>query len=419
MITVRVPKAYLSFAMLILLLASCGSGGGGSGDGGGSGQSARYVDAVTPSDGSGIDYGASLTFLIHNSNTAGNGSGVYELIIYNDSGQGVIVKSVSGVSEDGNGLAKWKPGLAFNESRQYWWKWKALFETTSGPVNVESDLLTFFVVKNDAGQTISPRNGGYMDVNSASFPAIAVSNAYTLPGASVTYDMELYSNSDLTALVAYVSGVEQDDSEAYTTFFPGVTLDSGRTYYLLARPVIGGAPLTWRGVFSFSVKNLCEISGSRYAQNAISVTIGKQCDLIAFNDPAQALGPPNGKGEGDPNHYTGFISLSRDGSIVLEMGKTVINGPGDDVRVWEYVSTEELEVFAGQSEIGPWFSLGAAWCGEFCDFDLGRAGLNYARFIKILDISSSAGSCHETAGADIDAVYALGAASSSSQCDLF
>jgi len=416
MISVRAPRAYLALVMLLIQLASCGSGGGG-GDGG-SGASARYVDAVTPSDGSGVNYGASPTFIVHNASTAQNGSGVYEIIIYSDGGSVNVLASVSGVSEDGNGSAVWTPGLTFDESRQYWWKWKAVFGAGSGSENAESDLLTFFVVKSDAGQSISPRSGGYMDVNSASFPVFAVLNAYTLSGANVTYDMELYSDSALNALVAYVSGVKQDDSEAYTTFFPGVALNSGQTYYWLARPVIGGQPLNWRGVYPFTVKNLCEISGSSYAQNAISFTRGEECGLIAFNNPAQALGRPNGSGH-DPSNYGGFISLSRGGSIVLEMGRTIINRPGDDLRVWEYVSTEELEAFAGQSEIGPWFSLGVEWCGDFCDFDLGRAGLNYARFIKILDVSSLAGGCYETAGADIDAVYALGAASSSSQCNLF
>lgn len=419
-------KAAITVALLLLQLASCGGGGGGgslAGDsgGGGSGSSNRldqYVDVTMPTDGSGINYGASITFLVHNADMAENGNGVYELVFYNDSGSNEVLDSLSGVTEDSNGSVVWTPGFTFDESRQYWWKWSATFETGNGPVSVESDLMTFFVIKINAAQAISPRSGGYMDVNIASTPAIAVSNAYAQQGADVTYDMELYSDSALTNLVAYATGVEQDDSEEFTTFFPGGALDFNQTYYWQARPVIGGEPLDWRGVFSFTVKNLCEISGSRYAQNAISLTRGQECSLISFNDPAQALGSPNASGNNTFN-YKGFVSLSRGGSVVLEMGRTIINRPGNDLRVWEYVSTEELEVFAGQSEIGPWFSLGVEWCEEFCDFDMGRAGLNYARFLRIKDVSSLDGGCYETAGADIDAVYALGAASGSGQCDLF
>jgi len=134
-------------------------------------------------------------------------------------------------------------------------------------------------------------------------------------------------------------------------------------------------------------------------------------------DPTDALGPPDAAGFTGPDELGwGYYSLDVDGSIVVEMGATVANGSGPDIRIWEYISIEPIEVFAAYSEAGPWNSLSTQRCEDFCDFDLGFAGMLYARFFKIVDLWPLSERCHETAGADIDSVEALNTADEPAQC---
>ena len=169
---------------------------------------------------------------------------------------------------------------------------------------------------------------------------------------------------------------------------------------------------------SFTVKNMCDISGSGYAENYFDHISPTVCSLILPN-PSEAFGPPNASGTSN-SEYSGFVSLNHGGSVGFEMGRTVVNGPGNDIRVYEYVSDEPLEALVAQSELGPWISLGALFCGDsYCEFDLGRSGINYARFVKIVDMWSAAASCYATAGSDIDAVVGLNVASDAGQCAVY
>ncbi len=137
-----------------------------------------------------------------------------------------------------------------------------------------------------------------------------------------------------------------------------------------------------------------------------------------YTDPSEALGPPNaGVFVPGSRNYYGFVSLGIDGSIVLRMALPVADGLGADIRVYQSVSNEPLEVWVSSSMIEEFVSLGIKNCGkrggafnQYCEFDIKDSGYKSIRYVFIKDKQRSQVPdiyCHESAGADIDAVQGL------------
>jgi len=141
----------------------------------------------------------------------------------------------------------------------------------------------------------------------------------------------------------------------------------------------------------------------------------------AYVDPTQALGPNNARKDGDGKlEFRGFTSLGIDGSMTLYMGSCIQDLPGDDLRVFQSVSTEGLEVLVSQNMDGPFVSLGIKECTDgppiftgSCGFDLAGSGLNNVRVVKIIDreaVFFQGAQCDNAGpspGADIDAVEVI------------
>jgi hypothetical protein len=122
-------------------------------------------------------------------------------------------------------------------------------------------------------------------------------------------------------------------------------------------------------------------------------------------DPNDCIGAPNAFGA---DAY--FVSLGG-GWIVLDMGGVFRHGPGGvDLKVYE-VSTnlgdsggELYEVLVSMYREGPWTSLGTATGVGI--FDLSRAGVQEARFVKIVD-KTTGDDGSVAPGVDLDAVETL------------
>lgn len=130
----------------------------------------------------------------------------------------------------------------------------------------------------------------------------------------------------------------------------------------------------------------------------------------AFADANEINGAPNfvitGPGK---TQYQGFASLGIQGSVVAYMGSCIQDLPGADLRVFQPVFHEPLEVLVSASNTGPFVSLGEQACNHQCDFDLAGSGLNNVRVVKIQDAEPNF-QCDEdglSPGADIDAVQVL------------
>jgi hypothetical protein len=145
-----------------------------------------------------------------------------------------------------------------------------------------------------------------------------------------------------------------------------------------------------------------------------------QCSLAhnRYNDPAEVLGPPDAVNFGGMENYQGFMSLGQGGYVTVDMGTTIGDGPGPDIRVFQTTSNEPVTVYASAAPTGPFALIGLrVSCGvrspgllsNHCDFDLHDGGVTAARYLKIEDgeIYPCLSGGTVTEGADIDAVQVL------------
>jgi len=367
-----------------MTLASCAQDTGG-------GQ--NQPGGVWPPDGNVIQSSRPIQFNISRDSVKSSGKR-HTFSIFADSNGAKTIASGSMADSGSAGGVSWSPGSDFiiEPNTQYWWQWQ------DGAGN-KSRIYTFFASAWQGGKPISPRNGGFMDRNMRAAPTLGVSNVYTGPGLNPTYDFQIFDKPSATAPIAEKMGEPQAVGDNHTRYKLPVTLSDGGTYYWRVRVNAPGVDNSWSRLSSFTVTDVCQIDGPGYAAWAIDWVPKKCANVITHQDMNDALGLPNASAE-----YTGFISMDYGGELFLELGMTITDAPGPEIHVFEFVSTEFLEVFVGPTEAGPWTPLGAAFCHRVCEFDLAQGGVTYARYIRIRDLDAQGYICHDTSGCDIDAV---------------
>jgi hypothetical protein len=169
-----------------------------------------------------------------------------------------------------------------------------------------------------------------------------------------------------------------------------------------------------------SLPSGCSGSNGVYATEVVSTNLG--CiPTNAFTNADELLGAPNASATGPgKTEYQGFVSLGVNGSVTAFMGSCIQDLPGADIRVYQSVSREAVEVQVSQSKDGPFVSLGFEDCNDpppffqgFCEFDLAGSGLNNVRFVRVIDretITFPGAECDNTGmspGADVDAIQVV------------
>jgi hypothetical protein len=113
------------------------------------------------------------------------------------------------------------------------------------------------------------------------------------------------------------------------------------------------------------------------------------------------------------NDTENFVSLGFGGDITLKFGKAIRNGAGNDIRVYESTFgnmsctayPEKARVFASQD------GCRFVYLGELCqDGSVDLGALNWAQYVRIVDVSSKAAFATISAvadGFDVDAVEGL------------
>jgi len=180
-------------------------------------------------------------------------------------------------------------------------------------------------------------------------------------------------------------------------------------------------------------------AGVPFAVAVVDVTYGQGAGFGQDELPGIVLGPPQPKGRNQGS--THVLSLGRNGTITLQMGADITNGPGPDFVVFENAflvdGTTEVFVEPGQVSVSddgvlffdfPCDATAAPYAGcagitptlahdnslspTNADeaggdaFDLDLVGLSRARFVRITDQSSTA-PFSPTAGFDLDAVSVI------------
>ena len=125
---------------------------------------------------------------------------------------------------------------------------------------------------------------------------------------------------------------------------------------------------------------------------------------IPGNNPGDEAYTPGALGAPDNIAY----SLGKSGWIILDLGDTLFNGAGNDIKVYEASGTAEgYSCFAGTSMDGPWVSLGTGMGTTSFDLALAAGGvIGKARYLKILDDGDGQATGGDT-GFDLDAVEML------------
>lgn len=181
---------------------------------------------------------------------------------------------------------------------------------------------------------------------------------------------------------------------------------------------------------------------TRYATRVVSFAPGDGATFGADRLPDVVLGAP--QGGGDFRGGTDVVSLGLRGEIVLEFSRAIVDGPGDDLTVFENAFEVPGAMLRYWEELGE-VSVsedGATWKTFACDpsgarphancagwtpvyastaagvcgldprvsggdgFDLATVGLRRARFVRVRDLGTQ-GVMPPSTGFDLDAVAAL------------
>jgi len=260
-------------------------------------------------------------------------------------------------------------------------------------------------------ELVSPKSGETLATDS---PVFTVLNASGFDEGQADYTFR-------------VSVASTDRDVASMTVHAG----RGQTATRFPQPLLRGATLAWQvtarkpsreevasTTSTFRVPaTTCAATSGRFAKRVVDWWISA-CSLLTnlYSDPTAVLGPPDAAEIG-PGRYRGMVSLGSGGYVAVDTEACAVDGPGDDVRVYQTVSIEPVTLYAGSDPAGPWVLVesrkpcGPRVSGVFshgCTFDLARAGLEEARYFKIED-----GELYPcpgvggTDGADIDALELL------------
>ena len=76
-------------------------------------------------------------------------------------------------------------------------------------------------------------------------------------------------------------------------------------------------------------------------------------------------------------------SIGKDGWVVVDMQKPIVDLPGNDVKIFEGdLMAEGFTLYASQTKDGPWSFIGTG--SGTTEFDLTGSGLPEAQYFKIL-----------------------------------
>ena len=142
-----------------------------------------------------------------------------------------------------------------------------------------------------------------------------------------------------------------------------------------------------------------------FADRVVQVETGGDYIRPANADPSTALGPP----DSEPSRPGRNVALGSGGTLVVAFDDNVlIDGPGDDLAVYEAVTSDE-QVAVAISEDGRTFVEVGHLHGAQGTFDIrpvARPGARY-RYVRLVDLPLRHSGTGLAPGADIDAVGAL------------
>jgi hypothetical protein len=265
-------------------------------------------------------------------------------------------------------------------------------------------------------------NGGNGGGNSNCLPTVSAN--FASDGKSVT----AMSTKDLSNVVLkYCDGTNQkfESLSGFSATFSGTGINSDKSIegvWIKSGCNNSGDGPGYGAFVANPDANVCNpLPAGCFAHEVVSYNPG-----LRFNDtpvadsrrnPEKALGEPQRSDASTSEVNVNFVALGFGGELTLKFIAPIKNGPGADVKVWETTfapSTgncaaypEKIIAFASQD--------GCNWkyLGEGCqdaELDLADGGLEWAQYIRLIDISSKAAFAnvgHIADGYDVDGVECL------------
>jgi hypothetical protein len=262
-------------------------------------------------------------------------------------------------------------------------------------------------------QALTPSNGAQVTTDT---PTLSVQNARNFDAGQAQYTFEIATATGARA----IASLTVPAGRGTTSATPGSPLPRGLVLSWRARAT-GAAGETVSATSTFRPPAVaCDASGNAYAKAVVDHFL-TECSRArnSYNDPSRVLGPPDaGQVSARPFVGFGFMSLGERGHVTVDMGVCAADGPGPDVRVYQTVSNEPVTLYAGGQPGGPFVLVeNRRPCGTrapgllsgYCDFDLGAAEIQEARYLRIEDgeLYPCEQADTDSEGADIDAVEIL------------
>jgi len=263
---------------------------------------------------------------------------------------------------------------------------------------------------------VTPAGGTQLTTD---MPTFTVQNARGFNGSAATYTFQVLTRSSLREIASMpVTGGRGTTSAVFATALPrGMTLSwkvtaSGST----------GQVVSLTGTFTTMAVECLSVAGA-FGKSVVEWSI-PACSLERnrYNEPEDVLGPPDARRispMGTPFVGTGFLSLGEKGHVTVDMRGCFVDGPGDDLRIYQSVSNEPVSVYVAGRPEGPFVLIGdREHCGvrtgggvfsNHCQFDLATGEVTEARYVRVEDGEHFPCARAETdsEGADVDAVEML------------
>jgi hypothetical protein len=259
----------------------------------------------------------------------------------------------------------------------------------------------------------SPIGGARIDTDT---PPFVIQNARGFDQGEATYTFRVATKATDTEVATH-SVLAGKGTTAIT--FPGPLLRGANLTWKVTATTPAGAQVTSDSADFRLPDTACVKTTDAYAKTVVDWWVPVcSLDLNHYDDPLECLGAPDAGGRG-PDAFFGFIALGTGGFVSVDMEACAMDLPGDDVRVYQSVSSEPVTLYAGSSAKGPWTLVEyRKECGErdfprqtfsnYCGFDLAKAGIEEARYFRVEDGENyPCPGDTVTEGSDIDAIQIL------------
>ena len=267
-----------------------------------------------------------------------------------------------------------------------------------------------------------PINGSTKDTNYGAAGAISWSMEISYAKHPPTSQIQMYYQYNVPAMLAMIEysgyGLEGIVTDVNTgdpvtasvfidDYFPTYTDPAVGDYHKYVLPGTYNITIVANGYETQTITGVTVTSNNSTATNFQLIP---QDGQFAYRICSSRIPDNNTDDEGDTPGVIGApddrnYSIGRNGWVVVDMQYPVVEGPGNDIKIYEGdVSAEGYTCFVGEFIDGPWYSLGTA--SGTTEFDISVTGLVEAQFVKIVDDGDGVQTAPD-AGFDLDAVEAL------------